>query len=401
MARRPSDPALSEPDAAPGETGIEVVKGSAVEPTSGTVRADIWRYAALYDPVLPPAAWLTLGEGGTPAVALPALAAEVGLDRLVVKREDLNPTGSHKARGVAFQVAALCWRMPGVRRAVISSSGNAALAAAAYSAAAGLRLAAFVAPTTPPAKVRRLVRLGADVCLSAHALTLAAAVAERHGIPNLRPSTDPLAVEGFQSIGWEIAGVEPATDAVFAFVSSATSFVALGRAFARAGDVGATGRMPALHAVQGTGAHPVAGPFDPRPPQEARGRLGDRGARKTRRAGEAARWIARTGGGGWVITDAEADAAEARLLAHGIETSIEGAAALAAAIRAAARGGVRSATVLLTGGVGDGEEDPVGDEHETVDTPASGSGPRSPARMGRGRVVAAESLPAVEAALDL
>ncbi len=346
----------------------------------GGSRTDIWRYAASYDPVLPGEAWLTLGEGGTPAVALPALAAEVGLTRLVVKREDLNPTGSHKARGVAFQLAALRWRRPDVRRVVISSSGNAAIAAAAYAAAAGLRLAAFVAPTTPPAKVRRLARLSADVFVSDHALTLAAALSERHGIPNLRPSTDPLAVEGFQSIAWELAESIPATDALFAFVSSGTSFVALGRAFARLGEAGAA--APALHAVQGTGASPVAGPFDPRPPGGPAGRLGDRGARKTRRVGEAARWIARTGGGGWVVTDAEAEAAESRLLAHGIETSLEGAAALAAAIRAADAGRIRSATLLLTGAAGDG--------------PADGPGVAVTAR-----VTAVDHVAEVEAALGL
>lgn len=45
--------------------------------------------------------------------------------------------------------------------------------------------------------------------------------------------------------------------------------------------------------------------------------------------------------------------------------------------------------------------DAVGDETEAADMPAAGPAHRGPAAAGRGRVVAAESLPAVEAALGL
>lgn len=303
--------------------------------------------------MVPPAARLTLGEGGTPAVEAPEIAAAVGLARLVLKREDANPTGSHKARGLAFQVSALRAERPDLAWLTISSSGNAAIAAAAYARAGGLKLAAFVAPDTPADKLCRLDQLGARVFRSNHALSLAQALAEQRGIPNLRPSTDPLAVEGFQSIGWEIAEVVTPVDALFTFVSSGTSFVAIGRAFARADEVTSRPWQPQLHAVQGTGAHPIAGEFDPRELPDTRGRLGDRGARKTRRVGEAKRRIRATGGSGWVITDAEADAAAGVLMNHDIDTSLEGAASLAAARRAAAGGAVRSAVVVLTG-AGDG-----------------------------------------------
>src|SRR5688572_21151120 len=40
----------------------------------------------------------SLGEGRTPCVAVPALAAELGLARLSIKNESANPTGSHKDR---------------------------------------------------------------------------------------------------------------------------------------------------------------------------------------------------------------------------------------------------------------------------------------------------------------
>ena len=312
-------------------------------------RFDLWRYATYYAPRLPESAWLSLGEGWTPALELPQLAARMGLQRLVLKREDLSPTGSHKARGLAFQVAALRWSRPELGWILISSSGNAAIAAAAYGRLAGLGVAAFVSPETAPGKLARLLRAGATVLASPSALTDAVALSAARDIPNLRPSTDPLAVEGFQSIAWELLEAVEPVEAIFSFASSGTSFVAMGRAFERGAEVTGARWRPAMHAVQGAGQSPIVGELDPRSAPAGRSRVGALGARKTRRLGEARRLIQSSGGWGWVVTDAEADAALAELAALGIETSLEGGAALAAAGRAARERGLRSAAVILSG----------------------------------------------------
>ncbi|MFN2252300.1 MAG: pyridoxal-phosphate dependent enzyme [Anaerolineae bacterium] len=326
-------------------------------------RNGIWWYAALFEPPVPVGARLTLGEGDTPLVELPGLAEAVGLERLLLKREDLNPTGSHKDRGAAFQVSAHASARPDLRWLVISSSGNAAVAVGEYACAAGLGLLAFVAPSTPRDKLERLLDTGAVVFVTPKAISMAKQIAQRFDLPNLRPSTDPLAVEGFKTIGWELAGAmeghesggprwpsgKGAVEALFTFASSGTSFVALGRALAgRRVESGRTWR-PQCHVVQGTGAHTIAGRFDPRPVTEGRGRVGALGARKTRRLVEAVRLVESTGGSGWVVTDEEAEDALALLRERGVDTSLEGAASLAAARRAAHEHGLGSAVVLLTG----------------------------------------------------
>jgi threonine synthase len=316
-------------------------------PSKRTTRG-IWRYRERYSPILPETASLSLGEGDTPAIEVPALAETLGLERLLLKREDLNPSGSHKDRGVAFQISALRHAQPHLRWITISSSGNAAISAAAYAGLAGLKVAAFVAPSTPVGKVTRLRRLGAEVLVSSRALSIAAELARKRGIPNLRPSTDPLAIEGFQSIGWELQDRIEAVDGIFSFVSSGTSFVGIGRAFGAKAPADLSWTT-GLHAVQGSGASPIAGEYDPRDIVEPQSRLGALGARKTRRVGEAKRLINESGGRGWVMLDAEADQAQSLLLAHGIESSLEGAASLAAAGRAARETGLKSALVVLTG----------------------------------------------------
>lgn len=274
----------------------------------------------------------------------------MGLRRLAFKREDLNPTGSHKDRGAAFQVSAYRHARPALSGLVVSSSGNAAIAGAAYAREAGLALAAFVAPGTARGKLERLLGEGALVVVTRHAITMATEVAAALDVPNLRPSTDPLAVEGFLTIGWELTEARSGADAddVFIFASSGTSFVALGRSALRCGDVGATWR-PRLHVVQGTRAHPIAGQLDRRPAPDTPGMVGAFGARKTRRVGEAVRLARRSGGAGWVVTDEEAWQAARLLEKHGVETSLESAASVSAAARAAAEAGVESAIVVLTG----------------------------------------------------
>src|SRR5690606_41491710 len=67
-------------------------------------RADIWRYAEVL-PVRRPDRRLTLGEGFTPLLGAPRLADALGLERLWIKDEGRNPTGSFKARGLAVAVA--------------------------------------------------------------------------------------------------------------------------------------------------------------------------------------------------------------------------------------------------------------------------------------------------------
>src|SRR5207247_9877312 len=63
----------------------------------------MWRYRE-WLPLADGEAPATLGEGGTPLLAVPRLAARYGLPGLRVKDEATNPTGSFKARGLAAAV---------------------------------------------------------------------------------------------------------------------------------------------------------------------------------------------------------------------------------------------------------------------------------------------------------
>ncbi|MDQ0139720.1 pyridoxal-phosphate dependent enzyme [Cupriavidus necator] len=80
---------------------------------------------------------VSLGEGATPCVPVPALASLADVAAVWVKNEGANPTGSHKDRMSAQAVSRAL--AIGAHEVVLASSGNAAVSAAAYCAAAGLQ----------------------------------------------------------------------------------------------------------------------------------------------------------------------------------------------------------------------------------------------------------------------
>lgn len=108
---------------------------------------------------LPYLGGVSLGEGDTPCLELPGLARELGLARLSAKHEGMNPTGSHKDR-MSAQAVTRALHM-GASSVVLASSGNAAVSAAAYCAAAGLRCEVATYRDMPAPFVRALKRLGA------------------------------------------------------------------------------------------------------------------------------------------------------------------------------------------------------------------------------------------------
>ncbi len=71
-------------------------------------RWTMWRYRE-WLPLADGDAPVTLGEGGTPLLTVPRLAATHGLRDLLVKEEGANPTVSFKARGLAAAVTRAAW----------------------------------------------------------------------------------------------------------------------------------------------------------------------------------------------------------------------------------------------------------------------------------------------------
>lgn len=150
---------------------------------------------------------VTLGEGGTPLLELPRLAAHLGLRHLWAKDEGQNPTGTFKARGLGMAITKA--RTLGVRGLMIPSAGNAGGAAAVYGARAGIPVAVVVPRDTPEAAVAEAALAGAHVFTVEGTIATAgraiASVAPEIGWFDLATLKEPYRLEGKKTMGLELA----------------------------------------------------------------------------------------------------------------------------------------------------------------------------------------------------
>jgi len=124
--------------------------------------ANMWRYRELL-PLFDGEEPLTLGEGWTPLIQASRLGADLGLDRLFIKDESLNPTNSFKARGLSAAVTRA--KYLGAKILSVPSAGNAANAMAAYAAAAGLQAKVFMPRDVKRPFIQECELYGAEVHL--------------------------------------------------------------------------------------------------------------------------------------------------------------------------------------------------------------------------------------------
>jgi len=166
----------------------------------------LWRYAAAL-PIADGEARVSLGEGATSLIPLPALAREIGVRQLWVKDEGQNPTGSFKARGLMMAVTrAKALRLPGV---CVPTAGNAGIALAAYAAAAGLPARIYAPRTTPPPILASIRAYGVELELvDGHIGDAGKATqqfAKETGYFNVATVREPYRVEGMKTMGYEVA----------------------------------------------------------------------------------------------------------------------------------------------------------------------------------------------------
>ncbi|PYM39279.1 MAG: threonine synthase [Candidatus Rokuibacteriota bacterium] len=213
-------------------------------------------------PLLPDEEPVTLGEGGTPLLPLPRLAAHFGLRHLWAKDEGQNPTGTFKARGLSMAITRA--RSLGTRGVMIPSAGNAGGAAAVYAARAGLRAAVVVPRETPAAAVAEALIAGARVFTIEGSIATAGQVvsgsAAALGWFDLSTLKEPYRLEGKKTIGLELAEqLEWTTPDLLIYpTGGGTGLLGIAKAYEELRAMGWLQRpLPRFVAVQAEGCAPV------------------------------------------------------------------------------------------------------------------------------------------------
>lgn len=274
----------------------------------------------------------------TPQTSYPSLAAAIGVPELYLKREDLHPYGSHKGRSIPKMI--YNYVRDGVREFVISSSGNAALAAMLavreYNGSnEPITLTVYVGNNIPKHKLSNLQSL-----VSTHIKLeqidrpkqQAFQAAKKEGVINLRQSTDDAALFGYHELAFELAEI-PTLSAVFIPTSSGTTAEGVAEGFDE------TEATPQIHIAQTTSCHPIASAVGPTTDSEEpslAGAIVDNVAHRKARIVEI---IAETKGSGWIITNDEITNAIALVKEHcDLAISPNSALSIAAAKKAAQSG---------------------------------------------------------------
>lgn len=273
---------------------------------------------------LPYSRGITLGEGNTPCLEIPRLAAELGIAHLAVKHEGMNPTGSHKDR-MACQGVSRALDV-GASTVVLASSGNAAISAAAYCAAAGLRCEIATYRDMPTPFARALHRLGAKRVIFEHGFERWDYVRQqvvREGAFALTNYSVPavgspvFGVEGYRAVALEIAASGFVPDHLLVPTARGDLLWGIYSGLRDLLNGGLIENMPRLWAVEPfprlsrvlNGA-PLQSEFDGKTAQ-----FSIAGSTVTLQQELAVR---QTGGGAVVATDVEAAEGTARLAAHGL-----------------------------------------------------------------------------------
>jgi threonine synthase len=314
---------------------------------------NMWRYREmlpLFDGETP----VTLGEGFTPLFHAKALGATIGLDRLYIKDESLNPTNSFKARGQSAAITRA--KYLGATTIALPTAGNAGNAAAAYSAAAGLACEVFIPKDAKRPFVDECRLYGANVTLVDGLITdagrMAAETGGRLGWYDVSTLKEPYRIEGKKTMAYELAEQMDWQwpDWIVYPTGGGTGMVGMWKAFDELERIGwvKAGQRPKMVSVQAENCAPIVRAFqqgtEKAQPWEHASTIAD-GLRVPRAIGDflILRAVRESGGTALAVSDRSMVDGMLAIGKHaGVSAAPEGGAAFVAIERLVADGAIKS-----------------------------------------------------------
>ncbi|NNK49813.1 MAG: threonine synthase [Gemmatimonadetes bacterium] len=320
------------------------------------------RFLADFLPVKDPQSFPVFAAGGTSLMRARRLAGERGLDRLWIKDDSRNPSGSTKDRA-SLLVAAKAGEY-GLDTVAAASTGNAGTALAAVGAAADLAAVVFVPATAPEAKLVQMLSYGARVIpvdgTYDDAFELCLAACREFGWYNRNTALNPFTIEGKKTAALEIARTmaPDVPDVVVIPTGDGVILAGVAKGFADLAASGLIDRIPRLLAVQPEGSAAIvrawaAGAHDSEPVRGAHSIADSLTVEAPRNARLCLRRLRETGGAAVSVSDAEILSSIPRLASRtGVFAEPAAAAALAglaAALKAGLVDKTESVVLLITG----------------------------------------------------
>ncbi|OVE86412.1 threonine synthase [Natronolimnobius baerhuensis] len=219
-----------------------------------------WRYEELL-PFTRESA-VSTNEGATALVECPALAEELGVERVYIKDEGRNPTGSVADRGQSVALTAASQH--GATDVALASTGDGGQSAAAYAGRAGLESHVYL-PSRSGFTTKAMVNVhGGDMNVVGgrygDALEAAAEVLDEHDdwyslqafeTPYRHEGAKTLLYELIEQLEWEVP------DAICYPTGSGVGLTGLYKGATEFRELGLIDDLPPLYAVQPSGCAPI------------------------------------------------------------------------------------------------------------------------------------------------
>ena len=202
---------------------------------------------------------VTLGEGGTPLIAAPALSDRTGA-KVWVKYEGMNPTGSFKDRGMTMAVTKA--KEHGAKAVICASTGNTSASAAAYATYGGLTAAVLVPDgKIAMGKLAQAIAHGAELLQVRgnfdDCLDIARELAANYPV-HLVNSVNNDRIEGQKTAAFEVVEVlGDAPDFHVIPVGNAGNYTAYTRGYREDIAAGNATRLPRMFGFQASGSAPI------------------------------------------------------------------------------------------------------------------------------------------------
>ena len=222
---------------------------------------NMWRYKEFL-PVNYEENIISLGEGFTPILNAKNLAYDIGIKKLLIKDESLNPTSSFKARGLSAAVSKA--KELGIKKFSIPTAGNAGGALSAYAAKGNLESYVFMPKDAPQANKTEVKYFGSKLELIDGYINDAGkrSLEQSSNLNLFDVSTlkEPYRVEGKKTMGYEIAEQLNwnLPDHIIYPTGGGTGIIGIWKAFEELSEIGMIeSDLPKMICVQADGCSPV------------------------------------------------------------------------------------------------------------------------------------------------
>ncbi len=206
-----------------------------------------------------------MGEGLTPLRAATKYGLSLGLAKLRLKVDYLNPTGSFKDRGTSVSVSKI--KELEIQEVLDDSSGNAGASLAAYCALAGIGCTLYVPATAPAEKLTQAEVYGAKVLKISGSRTDVAEAAKKawmtSGLYYASHNLSPFFFDGMKTFAFELSvdmHWEVPEHVVFP-VGGGGLMAGAHKGFRELMELGWIDRIPKLHCVQSEACMPIIQAF--------------------------------------------------------------------------------------------------------------------------------------------